>query len=372
MKNFFLVAIFNLALFSITAQTKQKYKSLLSEKSNEYTGQNFRDSVKTVYSRMYVSNKNLTKVEESDYIMNNDIHCYKYILFDKYGRIKETFGSRLSENFVNEIKKNKANLYEYDENDWKEKSKQEIQLKQYYAVSNHNLLQKLNKIDVPKDTTIIGDKIWSEYSANVYSYVYDKIGQIVEEQNYSVFRFAPVIENTIPNSEDLFTRKLFIYNNKGQVVNQKIVRGPRSKKMPYTDMGTESPFCEDLQFQYSYDTLGRITEVSMYGCGKVVAKEEYIYHPTKDYVEKVKCFVTGPGEISNPTKSFIKTCNEKGDLIKKELIPDNLNQTIKVKIRYYTYEYDSHNNWIKCNMFLEGTPDGEPTLVAERKIEYYN
>ncbi|MFD1601905.1 hypothetical protein ACFSJW_17815 [Flavobacterium artemisiae] len=110
----------------------------------------------------------------------------------------------------------------------------------------------------------------------------------------------------------------------------------------------------------------------MYGCGEIKAKEEYTYHPVEDYVNEVRCYITGLGGIANPTKSFKKTYNEKGDIIKKEFIPDNPEQKLKQKERYYTYEYDIHNNWIKCNMYLQGTKEGEPTLVAERKIEYYN
>jgi hypothetical protein len=208
---------------------------------------------------------------------------------------------------------------------------------------------------------------------NIYIYIYDKQGKIIEEQQYNVFRFGKKTLHKKYKKEDLFTRKLFIYNDKGQVVNQKIIAGLNGKEIgSYTDMGTECGFCEDLQLQYQYDQLGRITQVTMYGCGKVVDKEEYGYHPTKDYVETVKYYVTGPGEISNPTQNFIKTFNEQGDMIKKEFIPNNPKQRIRVKEYFYSYEYDSHNNWIKCNMYLEGTKEGEPTLVAERKIEYYN
>lgn len=110
----------------------------------------------------------------------------------------------------------------------------------------------------------------------------------------------------------------------------------------------------------------------MYGCGEVVAKQEYSYHPTKDYLEKVKCYVTGPGEVSNPTKRFVMTYNEQGDLIEKAFTPNYPQQILTEKIRYYSYEYDSHKNWIKCNMYLEGTKEEEPSLAAERKIEYYN
>lgn len=170
----------------------------------------------------------------------------------------------------------------------------------------------------------------------------------------------------------MFGRKILIYNEKGQVVNLKIIAGPWGEKMAYTDMGTECSFCEDLQMQYAYDSLGRITKVTMYGCGEIVAEEEYNYHLTKDYVETVKYYVTGPGEMSNPTKKFVKTFNENGDLIKKEFIPNYPEQDIAVKEYYYSYEYDSHDNWIKCNIYMEGNKEGQPSAIAERKIEYYN
>lgn len=374
MRVFFTSLLF-IVLFSIDihAQTNLIYSGLLSEKQNKYTGKNFKDSVKTVYSKTYVSRQTLSDVDRNNFIMNNDIRGYNYIYFDRHGSIKETFGSSLSDNYQLILDEKKIKSYEYDDKDWAGKSKYLTSLKQYYPISNSNLLIKLNRIKVQKEKEIIDDTIWQEYSENVYNYIYHKLGKIVEEQNYHVFRFGVVIENKTPKDEDLLTRKIFIYNDNGQVVNQKIIAGSYSKnKIPYTDLGTETQFCDDLQLQYTYDVLGRLTSVIMYSCNKIVAKEEYSYHPIKDYVETVKYYVTGPGEIANPTKNFIKKFNEQGDIIRKEFIPDSPEQNLKEKQRYYTYEYDSHNNWIKCNMYLEGTIEGEPTLVAERKIEYYN
>jgi hypothetical protein len=203
-------------------------------------------------------------------------------------------------------------------------------------------------------------------------YIYDNLDRVMEEREYYVVRFGKETLNKKYNEDDLKTRKIFSYNEKGQVVNQKIIAGPYGKEMAYTDMGTECGFCEDLQLKYAYDQLGRLTQVIMYGCGKIVVQEDYSYHPTKDYVEKVKYYVTGPGDISNPTKRFVKTYNEQGEIIKKEYVLDYPEQRFQEKVRYYSYEYDSHNNWIKCNMYLEGIKEGEPSLVAERKIEYYN
>jgi hypothetical protein len=203
-------------------------------------------------------------------------------------------------------------------------------------------------------------------------YIYDKQARITEEKEFHVIRVGKATLNKNRNEKDLFTRKIFAYNAKGQVVNQKIMPGLYGKDMSYTDLGTECGFCDDLQLKYAYDQLGRITQVIMYGCGEIVAQEDYVYHPTKDYVEKVKCYVTGPGSIANANEKFEKTYNEQGDIVKKEFIPGLGGLGLYGETRYYTYEYDSHNNWIKCNMYLEGTKEGEPSLVAERKIEYYN
>jgi len=205
----------------------------------------------------------------------------------------------------------------------------------------------------------------------IYIYIYDKLGRVAEEQVYHIHRFGETIKDKTAQKDDLKTRKIFSYDGKGQVVNLKIIAGPWGKKMAYTDMGTECDFCEDLQMQYAYDSLGRITQVTMYGCGEIIAEEEYIYHPIEDYVETVKYYVTGPGEMSNPTKNFVKTFNENGDIIKKEFIPNYPEQDIAVKEYYYSYEYDSHDNWIKCNIYMEGNKEGQPSAIAERKIEYF-
>ena len=66
--------------------------------------------------------------------------------------------------------------------------------------------------------------------------------------------------------------------------------------------------------------------------------------------------------------------NEYGDIIKKEFVPNYLGQYIDVeaRTRFYDYEYDSHNNWIKCYIYLEGTKEGGPTLISEKKLVYYD
>lgn len=363
-------------LLSITvnAQNNQKYSGILSDMNSRFTGKNLKGSVKTIYLKQIQPKQSLSDADQGRAYIYNDIQKSGYIDIDTLGRIKTLSNSIAGDTYLSDIDHETTDDYIYDDRDWIEKSKYKTALKHYYPVSNYNLLIKLNQIVVPKKDNVFEQegKAWQDYNEYIYIYLYDKLGKVIEERKYTVQRFGKATLNKKHKEEDLFTRKLFTYNDKGQVVNQKIIPGLYGKDMAYTDMGSECGFCDDLQLKYAYDQIGRITQVIMYGCGKIVVQEDYIYHPTKDYVEKVKFYVTGPGEMSNPTKRFIKTYNEQGDIIQKEYVPDYPEQRFKEKTRYYTYEYDSHNNWIKCNMYLEGTKEGEPTLVGERKIEYYN
>lgn len=372
MKSFLNFSLLATVLFSINiyAQSEKK-NSWLETFSKVY---NLKDSIKTVYCRFSKPKQTLSESERANVIISNGISVSPYIEVDKHNRLKAEITSIPGNNYFTQIDYSRADKYLYDDKDWDKKKEHTTTLKWYYPVMNQNLLVKLNQIEVPsKDEVLEEDgKIWPDFDEDVYMYIYDKQGRIIEEKEYKVVRLGKETLYKKYKKEDLLTRKLFTYNDKEQVVNQKIISGPYAEGLSYTDMGTECPFCEDLQLQYEYDQLGRITQVTMYGCGKIVAKQEYIYNPTKDYVETVKYYVTGPGEISNPTKNYVKTFNEQGDMIKKEFIPNYPKQHIKVKEYYYSYEYDSHNNWIKCNIYMEGTKDGEPSLVAERKIEYYN
>lgn len=374
----YITFLLNFVLFfsiSINAQNIQKYSGLLSYKYSGFSGQNLKDSIKSVHFK-YIEPKEILAKKKTDQAIANAYGIEKkpaYIYFDEYQRILKRSFNLPSYNYLNESDNRDSNYF-YDPKDWFTKSNSKTTIKQYYPVRIHNLLIQLNQVLKPNDNEFTEEKgkIWPDYFENVFTYKFDKSGKIIEGNDYCVFRKGKRTLDKKYTKEDLITTKIFNYNEKDQVISQKIVPGPFAKRMSYTDMGTECPFCKDLQLQYNYDSQERVTEVTMYACGRIITKEEYSYHPTKDYVETVKYYVTGPGEISNPTKNFIKTFNEQGDMIQKEFIPDFPEQTIEIKQLFYTYEYDSHNNWIKCNMYLEGTKEGEPTLVAERKIEYYN
>ena len=248
-----------------------------------------------------------------------------------------------------------------------------IEFEQKFPVMNRSLLMKPNENSFYYGSYYDKNgKPAKSLSQTVYQYNFDKSGRIKEELEY-----CPYAEDSIPvktiKKSDLNTRKIFLYNKKNQVVVLKITPGEYGKNMGhYNDFATESPYCQDLQLKYAYDSKGRITQVIMFGCGKIVAQEDYKYDNSKNYVSEVKRYRCGLG--SDDYKNTISFYNELGDIIKKELNPINPNENSirESKYRYYDYEYDKHNNWIRCRMFLEGNHEGEPSIILEREIEYYN
>lgn len=376
-KSFFIVAVF----FSITtnAQSIKKYSMLFSEKRE----MNLKDSVKSVITYYTKIKESFPRTVRSNVIHRNGAWIvYRWLELDRNGHSTMNipgipdFGIKPFN-----LKGVNVKYYDYDAKDLEKKRNYKTITKRYFPVEDYDLLVKPNNYyyyySKEFDSTGITVIDQKNLFQTIYTYKLDEKGRIKEQLEYIHY---PTDSIPIKDSgkENLSSRMLFFYNEKDQVVNQKPMPGyinPDEVSVNtsvFHALSTESGYCDDLQLKYQYDNEGRITQVLFYGYGRTIAKEDYIYHPTKDYIQKVKCYVTGSGGDINPTKNFIKTYNEQGDVIEKEFIPDYPEQNIYARIKYYSYEYDSHNNWIKCNMYLEGTKEGEPSLVAERKIEYYN
>lgn len=373
---FLLLSILFLSIVT-NAQSTKKYSLLDSEKNEE----NLKDSVKSVLTYYSKINEALPRTFRNKVLVFNGAYTpYEYIELNRNGLSTMTIAGKPNDlgirNF--DLKAPYVSYFDYDSKDLEKKKIYKTVTKKYYPINDClRVMPNENYYNYSKDFDSTGVNLINkkELVQSIYVYESDNKGRIKEALEYTLYP-----SDTIPikkyNKENLEYRILFFYNEKNQVINQKIIGVVIDETLVNTPvfhaLSTESGFSDDLQMKYKYDEKGRIIQVLLFGEGQTIAKEDYIYHPIKDYIQKVKCYVTGPGEISNPTKNFVKTFNEQGDMIKKEFIPNSPQQNIAIKEYYYSYEYDSHNNWIKCNMYLEGTKEGEPSLVAERKIEYYN
>lgn len=373
--------IYAMLFFSIVtnAQSIKKYSMLYSEKRE----MNLKDSVKSVTAFYSKIKESLPRTVRDNVIFFNGAFIgYEHLELDRNGH--STMDIPGVPNFgIKPFNLKGVNVHykDYDAKDLEKKRNYKTVTKRYFPVEDNDLLVKPNEnfyfFSKEFDSTGLNRFDQKNLVSSIYTYKLDEKSRIKEQLEYVLYP-----SDSIPikeySKENLSSRMLFFYNEKDQVVYQKPMPGyinpdEVSVNTPsFGALGTESDFCNDLQLKYKYDTQGRIIQALFYGYGQTIAKEDYIYHPTKDYIQKVKCYVTGLGGDINPTKNFIKTYNEQGDVIEKEFIPDYPEQNIYARIKYYSYEYDSHNNWIKCNMYLEGTKEGEPSLVAERKIEYYN
>lgn len=373
----FLLCILMLPIGS-RAQLEMKYNSIYSSKNNIIGfNLNLKDSVKAVYvkfsaARTGLSDHDIATAKANNFIINN-----AFLGFDENQRIVQSVGDGyIKEEYLSfaDIQENNSNHYLYYKKDIARKNKYKTPLKQYYPLYNYNLLLKPDQtlqVQLKRD-----GRLQVAYMSRFYVYRFDDEGRITEEKLYSE-KYDSKTRSKVPKEEDLDDVKQFVYNDKGQVISQKISAGTKDAEFgsSYNAMGTKSRFCKDLELKYQYDSKGRITQIEMFGCYTVAGRQEYIYHPDRDYVQSVKIYTKDGSAQTMGRRNILKTYNEQGDLINIKALVDNPayypQSTLDKLQKYFKYQYDSHNNWIRCEMYLEGTDQGEPTLTAERKIEYF-
>ena len=335
---------------------------------------NLKAAVKSIKFKTYYSKKNITRDQKRKFFRSRDMKESAYHGLYPNGLLKLLVFS-VADTVYKDFKEGDryVNMFKYNQNDIAEKAKIKLKYKHYSPISDRYLLLNANHIASSNDGQIdsSGKTILSVYQV-IDTYTYNQKGQIKENLHYLVSD-DDTLEVVKPKDEDLQVRIVNEYNQYDQVIKQKVFQGPNKVFDSSFDFSYEqSGFCPDLEIRYQYDSKNRVTQALLFGCGKIVIQEDYKYHTTKDYIETAAYFLNGTVGGMYPSRKFIKTFNENGDIIKKEYLPDYEGQDPdKITPRFYSYEYDSYNNWIKCYMYLEGTKDGEPTMIGERQIEYY-
>lgn len=227
------------------------------------------------------------------------------------------------------------------------------------------------------------DSLHKSYEKYLYTL---KDNRITEEKNFSLL--MAFNQNADPDNLASYIHYQtieFVYDNTGKLVAQKVKlgNGPGLENsmfnaerwaIPFHAMGTESGFCEDLHLSYQYDAKDRITDIVFFGCNDTLAKEHYTYDEKAGYVNKIRKYTGGIGGPVSVPKTVDLFYDEHANVIKREFIQPS-HHTFSFndipQTTYYKYDYDKYNNWIKCYIYYTGKPEGEPTAVVERKIEYY-
>lgn len=350
----------NLILFSfvINAQNIEKNNTIYNQKLES----NLKGPVKS--SQVYYSqiDGNLPNTHKNYLLLEHNARFYKYayLELDKNGYGKISIVGLLNEKNISlNLKAINVNHIDYDSIDIKNKEKYKSFNKKYFPVNDYYLLIQANNntYSFSEEFDKTGTKIEVKNRIrDIYKYSFDNKNRIKEKICYFVTSTDSVSTKYKP--EDFDTKIIYVYNEKDQIISQRII----------SKFGPDS---EETQVKYKYDLKGKISQVQFYDeQGKTASIEEYVYNSTEDYVEKVKYYTADP--IADNTRNIIRTFNKGGDEIEKEFIPEYPEQKFFSSHFFYRYEYDNHYNWVKCNVFLEDKKEGEPTLVIERKIEYYN
>lgn len=310
---------------------------------------NLNDSVKSVvYDRTFYK-EDLTAYEREDItdivIFRNSYESYD---FNKYGLISRHFSDSLV----------------YDPKDLQNNFKYESD-KKVYRVPDWTGMANLNMQNVNKTTFNRAKCFTNENLDYAYKYNFDKNGKINAEKEYFVQKDA----STNKIETEIYQTKKYIYDLKGNLVQQRLFyEGKYKEDSYYTEKdGTHEKWI------YEYDGKNRLIKVTYTDAVDPQVEQEprmeqkYKYHPTENYVTEVETFDDHGFGSHYQYKKAKFYYNKNADIIACEYVNDILKKQEKV---YYEYEYDSHNNWIKCKL-IYNSMQGEVIKSVKRKISYY-
>lgn len=308
---------------------------------------NLNDSVKSVvYDRIFYK-EDLTAYEIDDItdvvISRNSYESYD---FNKYGLISR----HLSDSLV------------YDPKDLQNNFKYESDKKVYW-VPDWTGMVILNMQNVNKTTFKRSSCFKNLDSDFAYKYNFDKNGKITAEKEY----FVEKDTSTNMIKTELYQTKKYIYDLKGNLVQQRLYYEGEYKNDNYYK---EKDGAHE-KWIYEYDGKNRLIKVTNMNAVNPKVEQEpnieqkYKYHPTENYVTEVDIFYSDGFKLKYKTARFYY--NKNADLIACDYVNDIIQKREKI---FYEYEYDSHNNWIKCKLRYNSM-QGEVLKSIKRKISYY-
>ena len=369
-KAIFFLIIISLAIPTVIAQDKAINDGIQQDKNYIGSKLNLKDSVRSI--RFFYSHitDGMEQRERARAIMRNFIRSSFYIEFDKYGMFDKYILFSKNKDLADDIVDlTRADSYEYDESDRHEKSIYRVKYPQKYHVY---IKQKVLLNQYLKMTDF--------EMKQLFRYVFDSKKNIIEEKFYIVSNNNL---NISPEENDLYIKTTNEYDEKDRLIKQRFSPGPYGLEIKNLDlMSVNVGFCEGVHLAYEYDDKDRVISTTL-ACGDVVKqRDDYSYHPEKNYVQTIKRYLKPVGTSGYYTNNTLLTYNEHEDLIAVKFINNPKEYWDPTPERTttwdggplemtYDYDYDSHNNWIKCRMYLQENKE-EPTIIAERVIEYFD
>lgn len=348
---------------SLKAQQTAPYRTTLQE-------QHLKGKVKTVRFFYTDHKEDLEFKTLRRHKVKNDIVNSGYTEFDTLGM--EIVSLMFLKDSINEPINPKIVTYShYYSNDIKMKASKRI-INQLLWPAFDGLSLKLN-VDIYSRGS--GVAIEPNLIPIRYIYKFDDQDRVIEEAEYQLFE-AYDDNSWLENGADydIWSRTFYYYNDKGQLIKQTINAGENMKdssSLSFDVHYLSLSFRAEMYRTFQYDDKGRLKEVSFFVNDTLVFNEKYSYDESGNFITKVDRYLKHIIKYYTqwPAEKMTASYNSKGDITELIFYPDGSEEQL-VNNRYYEYEYDDHENWIKCKLYLEGNKN-EPTLVAERIIEYY-
>ncbi|QIE58695.1 hypothetical protein G5B37_03695 [Rasiella rasia] len=205
-----------------------------------------------------------------------------------------------------------------------------------------------------------------------FDYVVDK-KKIIRED---IYVHEDSLTDLLRQGNNTFEKRIFSYDEKDRIIKMQFLPDEYLKddgfmyKMQNRMVNDIAlPAGETNLYTYTYDENDRITQTVLTINDFKVFQEDYAYDNQSDLPFKVNRFTLSTVK-RYPTKNMELYYDDWGNLTQRIDIDDNGKP---VRWRYYDYEYDSHNNWVRLDMFMEGTKEKseEPTLTVFRDIKYF-
>lgn len=295
--------------------------------------------------------------------------------FDKHGiktysgGLKDSLSYKRTYTF-NNITKEYLTIYKYHKSDF-DKIKNNTQKKVPSYIFNP-LNIKLSKIDYANYTYEVRKDSSYKKINKAYKYNFDLQNNILKESKYIIWDFN--LDGIIDEEELEFTVN-YKYNNKNQLIakDYDFVKRVEINYQLEHDLSFSAATYKPIE-KFTYNKHGDLTSAYMYKNKEeriMVYSEDYYYNNKNELIKlkRRKSFeqMIFYSDLKRTNEFFY---NKKGEIVKINAL-ENDEKTIHATF-LYTYEnYDKYNNWLKCNMYLDGVIKKKPTMVIDRLIKYY-
>ena len=345
---------------------EKKYPLLESVVSGSY---GIKGKVKEVGGYIKYNNEESDKKNSSEGLRHYDIQSPYYGEYTEWGghitSVLKFYVDTLTFTVTDTLQKIK-----YDYLDEEEKISKKIDRKFEFPVQNPHFIYCNSRMYTL--TQIAKEDYWFYETVTEYQYTYNEDGYPLREEKYRVRDKNRNGKYDKGEERELKTTTVFNYDNNNKILSKEIRYKDGNAPSDQFDTFRVEEFeinnTSVARYEYRYDDEDRMTEVSLYVNKSPLKKIKYTYHP-EGWVKKreIDAYVAGSmfhedgwkfvvefDENADFTKGW--TYNSKGELLSER--------------RYEYKEFDSHNNWLKCDLYTNND-ESRPAVVYKRRIEYF-